>query len=197
MNTKIRWAPPMRPILLKRLYDSDAAGFRDIELCDEVGISLFVRCRTFVLVSRQEVECPVCRSVFKIARDVDSTCPNGDCGWSTTHDEYIQSVHNYDAHTGRALTAFQTYYLSYPNARTYQQKILLIDQLIHSFHIHEKTGVPVKSVASKLLEGNKKEVVRFLDNLSAIHPESKEMWRCNVAITIDQHMIQNDIRIDE
>ena len=57
--------------------------------------------------------------------------------------------------------------------------------MIHSFHIDAKTGAAVKSVASKLLEGNKKAVVRFLDDLSALHPEEKDQWRCKLAKTID------------
>ena len=56
---KIRWAPRLRPELLKRLYESDAKGLQDLALCDEVGIDLFERCRTFYLTTRSEVECPV------------------------------------------------------------------------------------------------------------------------------------------
>ncbi len=188
-DTKIRWAPPLRPQLLKRLYDSDAAGFQDMELCDEVGTALFMRCRTFVLVSRDALECPVCRTIFLISQTGVSHCPGDSCTWQTTNAEYRQSIRNYNAHTGRALEAFLTYYRLYPNARTYKQKILLIDQLIHSFHINEKTGIAVKSVASKLLEGNKKAVVRFLDDLSAVHPRDKDAWRRKMGETIDGHIV--------
>ena len=47
----------------------------------------------------------------------------------------------------------------------------------------------MKSVASKLLEGNKKEVVRFLDRLSARDPRAKEEWRRVVAATIDARVL--------
>jgi hypothetical protein len=47
--------------------------------------------------------------------------------------------------------------------------MILIDQLIHSYHLDELKN-PVKSAASKLLEGNKKEVVRFLNQPSAGSP---------------------------
>jgi len=57
-SPKICWAPPLRPALLKRLYDSHAAGFQDLALCEKVGIHLYARCNTFVLTSRGEVECP-------------------------------------------------------------------------------------------------------------------------------------------
>lgn len=192
--SRIRWAAPLRPLLLKRLYDADAAGIRDIELCDEVGISLYVRCRTFSLVSRHEVECPECRTIFPVTVSEQSYCPGDECDWQTTHSEDMQSIRNYNAHTGRALDAFLTYYHRYPLARTYQEKILLIDQLIHSFHINEKTGTPAKSVASKLLEGNKKAVVRLLDNLSAIQPGGKEKWRRTVSGTIDRRILHENAK---
>jgi hypothetical protein len=70
--------------------------------------------------------------------------------------------------------------------------MLLIDQLIHQFHINEKTGAAVKSVASRLFEGNKKAVVRFLDELSARDPDGKQAWRRTMATTIDRRIVDPD-----
>jgi hypothetical protein len=195
---KIHWAPRLRPQLLKRLYEADARGIRDLELCDEVGMTLYMRCHTYLLVQRGEVECPLCRTVFKVHglgdwRDQSKThCPNESCAWFTTRETYRQSVHNHYASPGRALDAYRAFYERYPHARTYQQKILLIDQLIHQFHVEEKTGQAVKSVASRLLEGNKKAVVRFLDQLSARDPDAKQAWRRAMADTIDQHIVSGE-----
>ena len=187
---KIRWAPRLRPSLLRRLYEADAAGLRDMELCDKVGTTLYCRCRTFVLVEQGEVECPLCRTAFPVAHLGTSRCPGDGCDWTTTRDVYRQSIHNHSANTGRAMDAVWDFYRRYPHARTYADKIVLIDQLIHSFHIDEKTGLPVKSIASQLFEGNKKAVVRFLDDLSARDPAEKERWRRTVATTIDWHIVQ-------
>jgi hypothetical protein len=85
-------------------------------------------------------------------------------------------------------SARAAFHRRWPGARSYADRILLIDQLIHSFHVDEKTGRPAKSVASKLLEGNKKEVVRFLDALSARDPAAKEAWRRTTAATVDARM---------
>lgn len=195
---KIRWAPRLRPQLLKRLYESDAQGFRDVELCDEVGMTLFMRCRTYVLVLRHEVECPLCHTVFQVAGQNDwydrseIHCPNKGCTWFTTRATYRQSIHNHYASPGRAIAAYESFYERYPHARTYRQKMLLIDQLIHQFHIDEKTGDAVKSIASRLFEGNKKDVVRFLDDLSARDPGRKQAWRCTLAKTIDRHILRSD-----
>ena len=189
---KIRWAPRLPPALLKRLYDSDAQGYRDVELCDEVGSYLYSRCRTFSLVLQRKVDCPACRTVFPVSSEGVSQCPGKGCVWHTTISVYNQSVSNYSAYPGGAVNAFSSFYRRYPNAKTYEEKMLLIDRLIHSFHVSEKTGELTKSVASKLLEGNKKAVVRFLDDLSALQPDEKEQWRRTVAGTIDRRMLRSD-----
>jgi hypothetical protein len=189
---KIKWAPRLRPQLLKRLYAADALGIQDLELCNLVGFYLYERCRTFTLVRRQQVECPQCGAVFGVSSQGTSHCPGDDCDWYTTRTAYAQSIRNHYAFPGGAVAAFLSFYRSYPDAKTYKAKILLIDRLIHSFHVDEKSGDPTKSVASKLLEGNKKAVVRFLDDLSALHPRDKERWRRTVARTIDRRMLRSD-----
>lgn len=182
---KIRWARRLPPRLLQRLYEADAAGFRDLALCEEVGVILFARCASFHLVSRREAECPRCGGVFGVALRGNSACPRGGCGFTTTAAAYRESIRNHYAATGRAVTAYEAFRRSWPLARSYGDKIVAIDQLIHSFHMDERTGRPAKSVASKLLEGNKKEVVRFLDALSARDPAAKREWRRIAATTID------------
>jgi hypothetical protein len=162
-----------------------------MELCDEVGMILYMRCRTFALVSRHEVECPDCHTVFQVSLHGQSLCPQKGCGWYTSPSVYAASIKNHYAFHGRALDAFLSFYQRYPQARTYGEKIILIDQLIHSFHVDEKTGTPTKSIASKLLEGNKKAVVRFLDELSARDPGAKRAWRLVVAETIDKRMLHS------
>jgi hypothetical protein len=182
---RIRWAKRLRPALLARLYDSDARGLRDRELCEEVGSILQDRCETFRLVAAHEVECPVCRTVFPVSRRGTTVCPHASCAWQADFAGYQKSIRNHYAAPGRAIDAYETFRRGWPRARTYSEKILQIDQLIHSFHFDEKAGRPTKSIASKLIEGNKKEVVRFLDQLSANDADAKEAWRRTVATTID------------
>jgi hypothetical protein len=136
--------------------------------------------------------------VFKVARcntwpDRTRTyCPNERCTWSTTRETYRQSIHTHYASPGRAIDAYRSFYERYPHARTYKAKILLIDRLVHQFHADEKTGNAVKSIASRLFEGNKKAVVRFLDELSARDPGAKQVWRDTVATTIDRRIVRAD-----
>jgi len=57
--------------------------------------------------------------------------------------------------------------------------------------VDEKTGTPVKSVASKPFAGNKKAVVKVLDALSALYPGEKEVWRKTVAETTDSRTLKS------
>lgn len=188
---KIRWATRLMPSLLQRLYESDAAGMQDLELCQEVGSRLWARCKTFALVNNREVECPNCGTVFRVLKEKNVPliaeratfrveCPHSGCSWFTTPSTFMQSIANHDAHTGRAMRAFEHFRGSYSTAKPYREQMILIDQLIHSYHINEKTGTAGKSVASKLLDGNKRQVVDFLDDLSARDPKAKEEWRRHV-----------------
>jgi hypothetical protein len=179
----------LQPRLLERLYESDAKGLRDTDLCADVGLRLYDRCRSFVLVQRNEVECPLCRQVFVVSSKGKSHCSGESCSWSTTDRIYRESIQKYYAHSGRAIDAFAAFHRRFPSARAYADQILLIDQLIHSFHVDEKTQLPAKSIASKLLEGNKNEVLRFLDRLSARDPDQKERWRRSLAQTIHEHLL--------
>jgi hypothetical protein len=186
----IRWAPRLRPQLLRRLYESDARGLRDEELCDDVGLRLYERCRALLLVARRCVLCLECGSELRVAIRGTSACANGTCRWQTDWQAYWESVQRHDASPGRATDAYRAFCEAWPRARDYGAKLVAIDQLIHAFHIDEGKGQAVKSVASKLLEGNKKEVVRFLDALSALDPGAKERWREVMAATIDARIVQ-------
>jgi ribosomal protein L37AE/L43A len=188
---RIRWAARLEPSLLRRLYELDARGIQDVELCDAVGSALFARCETFERVRRGEVVCPACGSVFAVARAGESHCPGSGCAWRTTHASYWKSVSDHYAFTGRAVAAFADFHARYPGARSYREKLVLIDQLIHGFHLSEQAA-PVKSIASKLLQGNKKDVVRFLDELSARDPRAKDEWRRIVATTIDARLLKRE-----
>jgi hypothetical protein len=175
-----------------RLYDADANGIQDIDLVDEVGSYLHARCEAFYWVHRGEVACPACGTTFAVKIQDATACPTPLCSWHTTYDTYGQSLRNHYVHTGRATEAFIAFYRAYPAAKSYGQKMILIDQLIHSFHLDEKTSRPVKSVASKLLEGNKKDVVRLLDALSSRDGVAKGEWRRSMAQSVDGRLFLPD-----
>ena len=187
---KIKWSPRIRLNLIKRLYESFAKGIKDIELCDDIGLTLYFRCETFMLVLNNEVKCPKCGVLLKVLKQGNTQCHGNKCDWYTDFKTYWQSIKNYSAWPGRAIKAWEVYYKEFPSKKTFDEKIITIDTLIHSFHIDEKTNLPVKTVASKLFEANRKEAIIFLDNLSAINDTTKDEWKKDLLHTIDKNMVK-------
>jgi hypothetical protein len=179
-SERITWSPRIRPVLIKRLYESDALGFQDDELCNDVGFRLYMRCQTVLMVSRNEVACPRCDAIFRMdtsSREAVTVCPTKDCKWQTTRLEYHQSWSKKRIWGANALPAFEEFYNRFSIALPYREKMVLIDQLIHSFHwsLHEK--LPARSAANNLIEGEHDQVVEFLDQLTGIDQALKAQWR--------------------
>lgn len=177
---KIKWSPRIKPDLIQQLYQTDAQGMQDTELCDEVGMRLYFRCQTIVRVQNDEVACPLCGSVFVIQtahKEEVTACPTTDCEWYTTRIEYQKSWSKKRIWGANAIPAFSEFYNRYPKGQTYKDKMLLIDKLIHSFHWNLKLNLPARSAANNLIEGSHDQVVAFLDQLSGIDTEGKTAWR--------------------
>ena len=70
-SRKIRWAPRVRPDKLRQLYLSDARGLLDLELLEDVGINLYCRCESILVVSdaaEGKVVCVLCGAVIDRGR---------------------------------------------------------------------------------------------------------------------------------
>jgi hypothetical protein len=88
---KISWAPKVGRTKVWRLYQNDAIGAIDDALVVDVGFSLWLRCKSVVMVTLFQVECPRCRQVFDVGRMEGSepiACPTPGCGWQITGEEY-------------------------------------------------------------------------------------------------------------
>ena len=185
---KISWSPKVRQAKVWKLYQNDAIGAVDEVLVEDVGLTLLHRCRSIWLVTRREVECPRCGTAFSLC-EPDSwktlpglqTCPKPGCGWETTADEWHESWRHRELLGTAAMPAIETYLHDYPLARRTEERMVCIDQLIHSFHISLRTGKFNRSLANNLIEGSHDQVVEFLDKLSA-KPGGidKEQWRSEV-----------------
>jgi len=185
---KISWSPKIRQSRIRRLYQNDALGAVDEVLVEEVGLALLDRCRSIWLVTRREVECPRCGAAFPLC-EPDSwnplpgiqTCPTPGCGWQTTAEEWHKSWRHRELLGTAAMDAIETYLDVYPRAGKTEERMLSIDQLIHSFHISLQTGRINRSFANNLIEGSHDQVVEFLDRLSA-RPggTDKDRWRADI-----------------
>jgi hypothetical protein len=80
-----------------------------------------------------------------------------------------------------ALPAIETYLHDYPRARKTEERMVCIDQLIHSFHISLQTGKASRSFSNNLIEGSHDQVVEFLDRLTGkTGGVDKDRWRAEI-----------------
>jgi hypothetical protein len=170
------------------LYQDDALGAVDEILVEDVGLSLLQRCHSIWLVTRREVESPRCEAIFSLCEPGSwktlpgpQICPTPGCGWETTAQQWHDSWKHRELLGTAAVEAVETYLRDYPRARTTQERMICIDQLIHSFHMSLRTGKATRSFADNLIEGSHEQVLEFLDRLSA-RPGGidKDQWRTEV-----------------
>jgi|WetSurMetagenome_2_1015567.scaffolds.fasta_scaffold555367_1 hypothetical protein len=187
MSSLPTWPPRVKPYLIRQLYESDAQGALDADLLDEVGWALYSRCDSFLLAQeafRGSVRCPQCRT--PVPRQVQPKeilrCPA--CGWECAHRAFMESLKDQQLSGGPEVVAlFQGYLDAFPKAKAPAEKMLLIDGLIHSFHLFLRSGRPGRPVAINLINGPQEFVINFLDHLSAGPAstpgvqESMQEWR--------------------
>jgi predicted RNA-binding Zn-ribbon protein involved in translation (DUF1610 family) len=185
-----RWARKVPRSQIRRLYEADALGIVDEELIDKVGWALRERCDSILAVTAAHagrVACPACGAAITRERpwrdDVPVACAA--CGWQLPWPTYHQTYRGKQLFAANAGPVFEGFYQAFPKARTPQAKMLLIDQLIHAFHLGlTDVGRPV---AANLIEGSLGEVIVFLDELTSAGPsaaglpDSATVWRRTLA----------------
>ena len=176
----IRWAAKVPCGQIRRLYQTDATGLQDEALVDEVGCGLYARCVSILEVTqaaRGRAKCHGCGDVILHRAGSDEVLCCGSCGWQTTWQAYKRSYKAKQLFGGAALGAFEEFVAQYPAARTYPQKMLLVDRLIHAFHWNLIRGAAepqaTRPAAANLIECRTlREVAAFLDDLSGRNAET-------------------------
>ena len=188
----IKWNKKIPQEILSRLYNQSISGIPNDELADEAGWILYARCESIISATngfeKKALLCPnLCGAEIPLQENVFDC----QCGFHATWEEFKKSYKGKQLHAANALPIFLAYQKDFPKAKTYGEKLICIDVLIHSFHIAmsyykeldnydiENEEVQInRPVGANLIEGSLKEVILFLDKLSAI-PDSpeKERWR--------------------
>ena len=184
------WHPRVKAYQIRRLYESDAQGALDTSLLDEVGWALYSRCDSFLLAAeayRGSVRCPQCRTPVPRHVQPKEILRCSACGWECAYRAYTESMKDQQLAGGPEVVAlFQQYLDAFPKAKAPAEKMLLIDGLIHGFHLFLRSGRAGRPVAINLIAGHQEFVVNFLDHLScgpASTPgvqESMEEWQKKV-----------------
>jgi len=192
---KPNWAKKVSPEKIKRLYDQDAKGIYDEDLVDEIGISLYARVDSMLMVTSSNLGksiCIECRTEIphNYQRGFILKCPQ--CGWSMPFGEYNDSYKNQTLHGYGALPELKKFYEQYPSAKTYVEKMLLIDFLIHTFHgnLNER---PSRPTATNVIEGSNAVVANFIFNLaygegSTVAAEEMDKWLEKYQRSIHRHI---------
>lgn len=184
------WAPRVPRSTIRRLYELDAQGILDPGLIDEVGWALWERCDSILLVTAAHhgrLPCPACGAA--IERQAPWTaeemieCPQ--CGWQLPWAEYHRSYRGKQLFGANAVDIFQACHAGFQRAGSPREKMLLIDRLIHAFHI--RLSAVGRPAAANLIQGSLQEVIHFLDGLSggdasaAGLEDSRTPWRRTLA----------------
>ncbi|MCL2664185.1 MAG: hypothetical protein FWE82_01090 [Defluviitaleaceae bacterium] len=188
----IKWNKRVPQNLIARLYNSSAAGFCDDELADEAGWALYSRVESIISATngfeKKCLLCPVCGKEVPLADEAF----NCRCGFGATWDEFKRSYKGKQLHGANAMPVFLAFRRDFPKAKTFGEKLICIDVLIHSFHIklsyyrdlpdvdpaHEAVELN-RPACANLIEGKLSEVILFLDRLSSIegYSQEKTRWR--------------------
>jgi hypothetical protein len=189
-NAKPHWAPKVSQARIHLLYDRDAQGIIDLDLIEEVGWALWERCDSILTVTAAHhghVHCPVCDTVIERqnAWSADEMVECATCGWNIPWVVYHQSYRGKQLFGANAVNVFEIYHEGFLRAQTTKVKMVLIDQLIHAFHLGLKEiGRPV---AANLIEGSLKDVSCFLDQLTSSESsvtgiaDSRTAWKQTLA----------------
>jgi len=200
----IRWPPRVTKSRIRKLYQSIPDDRLDEQMVDDVGISLYMRCRAIMTISeakRGRVLCPVCERAGKEiwiarlrhAREETLRCPQ--CAWEITWLDYLRSYQRKQFNEGGAGAAFHRYLEQYPKCKTPWEKMLEIDFLIHQFHfsLREDLTKPTRAVCVNLIDGKLGDVVAFLNEISGCASGKQELsahhrdWQANCQNAGDWH----------
>jgi len=184
---KPQWAKKVPPEKIKRLYEQDAKGIYDDELVDDVGISLYMRVDSMLMVTSSNLGkaiCIECRTEIPHNYNRDFILKCSKCGWSMPFGNFNDSYKKQSLHGYGALSELKKFYDEYPSAKTYAEKILLIDFLIHTFHgnLNEKLSRPT---ATNVIEGSNAAVAKFIYDLA--YGEGSTVAVAELDIWLEKH----------
>lgn len=182
------WSPRVPKWKLRRLYEQTCQGLWDEPLIDDVGMTLYLRCREILIIhlaqTERKITCPRCTTVFvrNGDRETPMTCPQ--CAWTMTWRAYHRTFQRRQLNPGGAVEYFRAFVTGYEQARDPKTKMLAIDRLIHEFHYsnRQKPDQPTRPAGVNLIVGDLAEVVAFLDELSGLNlpspmRETEQDWR--------------------
>lgn len=161
-----RWPAKLDIHKLNKLYMQDAKGIRDEALVDEIGLTLYLRCiygkEDMERMERGLIRCHGCGA--ELAGESDfRQCS---CGLQYSYREYRRSYHKNNMPTGAAEKTFNMFIQKWNKAQNYQEKIVLVDTLLHEFHLSLVSGATHRPVAMNFIDGSRSRVEQIIGSLA-------------------------------
>ena len=151
---------------LRQLYLLDAKGIQNTELADEIGLSLYLRCKygkeDMEHMERYAIRCHHCGAELEGGGDFRQCA----CGYQYSYKEYRRSYRRNNMPTGAAAKVFEAFITNWELAKSYNEKILLIDSLLHEFHLSLVSGAVHRPVAMNFIEGTQEKVTSVINSLA-------------------------------
>lgn len=151
---------------LNKLYLQDAKGIQDEILADEIGLTLYLRCKygkeDMERMERNIIRCHGCGTELAGECDFRQCC----CGLQYSYKEYRRSYRKNNMPTGAAEKTFTMFMQKWDRAKIYQEKIVLIDTLLHEFHLSLISGATHRPVAMNFIDGSRSRVEQIISNLA-------------------------------
>jgi len=184
-HDKFHWVGKISRRDIQRLYESDAQGLLNVDLLDQVMYSIHARVQDMFEVREAQklgrVKCrncgsPISQPFWMGGRYKNNVLKCEKCGWQTTCGEYQGSYSGKDLLPGSRSEMFQAFLDRFPAAYTPQEKMLLLDWLIHAFHV--QSGVAGRLVAMNVIQGTRDQLIELLTSLAAVDSKqtTKEAW---------------------
>ena len=182
---KFHWAGKVGRRDIQRLYESDARGLLDEELLEKVMYTMHARvCDMFEVREAQQtgrVKCrscgvPIPQPYWMGGRNRHIPMKCAQCGWETTCGEFFKSYTGQDMLPGSRKELFQDFLERFPSAHTPREKMLLLDWLIHEFHV--QAGVSSRLVAMNVIQGSRDQLIELLSTLASgeAAQATKQAW---------------------
>ncbi|MCL2820648.1 MAG: hypothetical protein FWD38_07445 [Oscillospiraceae bacterium] len=164
---KFKWSPCVSRHSIKRLYNLNAKLIYDEELADEVGYTMYARC----LQGRDETTlnysgkllCHNCKKVHISPSNGVILCS---CGYTYIFHEYRKSFQKARMPSGAATPFFNEFISKWEKAKTYHDKMLAIDYVIHECHLNMISNVKRSFAGCNLIQGTKKQVSELILDLA-------------------------------
>lgn len=161
-----KWPDKLNVTKLRRLYLEDAKGLKNEELADEIGYCLYIRCKSgkddMDIMEQYKIRCHNCGKVLDSNEDFRECS----CGNQYSYKEYRRNYRRNNMPTGAASAIFNEFAQMWPTYKTYEEKMIAIDKLLHEFHLNLVSGAVHRPVAMNFIDGTRERIEKIILELA-------------------------------